>query len=110
MVTDLRSFAAMEKKSRSSTSTMVVLTVLMVLMSSNTTVTEMKSTGLTAWTEAKYGFHKSMMEPKIAQMVTMKYLTWTMDTTMTITHSTAQMTVKLTLNQWGEFCALKGQE
>ena len=36
-----------------------------------------------------------------------------MDTTMpetTITHSTAQMTVKITLNQWGESCALKGQE
>ena len=33
-----------------------------------------------------------------------------MMTETTITHSTAQMTVKITLNQWGESCALKGQE
>ena len=36
--------------------------------------------------------------------------TTTTVTTTTITHSTAQMTVKITLNQWGESCALKGQE
>ena len=47
-----------------------------------------------------------MTAMKIARTVPMS----TMMTETTITHSTAQMTVKITLNQWGESCALKGQE
>ena len=47
----------------------------------------------------------------MSTMMTMTTTTTAMTmTTTTITHSTAQMTVKITLNQWGEFCALKGQE
>ena len=53
---DPHSFVETVKKSHSISSTMEWTIAMMEQMNSNTTLMEMKSTGLTAWMEVKYGF------------------------------------------------------